>query len=406
MPISQKIKMDVKRYMVNKIKSIDIVTSPFGCIPPNALGAVEKLWKSCGDYYASIGIKVTFVCKRPNERHEDNCVYVDGYDRTGSWLLDFLLDFYYSLKALIKAPKADVIVLNTIWTPVLLPFFKWKFRVSLYNVARFPKHQFGLYRGVDALSCVSVAVYESLARQTPSAKKRACVIPNFIDTRVFHFDGVRALSSGIPCIVYSGRVHIEKGLELLVKAINLIREKRPVSLRIIGTWDVKKGGSGDGYKGKLDSLAVGWSIDWYGPVYSPTKLAEEIGKCDIFCYPSVAEKGETFGVAPLEAMGLGLPVVVSSLDCFKDFVRHGVNGYVFDHRQEDAHVGLAANIMNLFDNPGLYGKFSRNAMLMAKSFSVEAIADEYLCLFNNLYEYHCLGFDEKNMKVKEIKTKT
>ena len=32
---------------------------------------------------------------------------------------------------------------------------------------------------------------------------------------------------------------------------------------------------------------------------------------------SIAGLGETFGVAPLEAMGLGLVPIVSNLDCFK-----------------------------------------------------------------------------------------
>lgn len=388
--------------MGTKIRSIDIVTSPFGCIPPNAIGAVEKRWKSCGDFYAGKGIKVTFICKRPNGHFDNNCVYIDGYGRTGCWFFDLLLDFIYSLKALIKAPKADAIVLNTIWTPILLPFFKRKFRVSLYNVARFPKHQFWLYKNVDVLSCVSVAVYKSLIHQTPSAKKHACVVPNFIDTHIFHSNKVRSLSDS-PCIVYSGRVHTEKGLDLLVNAINLIQKQQHVSLKIIGTWDIKNGGSGREYKDKLDSLSIGWNIDWLGPIYSPEKLAEEIDKCDIFCYPSVAEKGETFGVAPLEAMGLGLPVVVSDLECFRDFISNGKNGLVFSHKQKDAFVALAACITKLLGNADVYNEFSKNAMSTAQDFSVAAIAEEYLCLLNNLLLFRSSGFDEKEMKVKEIK---
>lgn len=47
---------------------------------------------------------------------------------------------------------------------------------------------------------------------------------------------------------------------------------------------------------------------------------------DIFC--SLSDNfQETFGIAPIEAMAAGLPVVVSDWDGYKDTVRHGVDGF-------------------------------------------------------------------------------
>ena len=141
---------------MEQVRKINIITSPFGSIPPYAIGAVEKLWKSCGDYYLSKDVDVCFLSKRPKDNILDdkNHIYIKGYGRTGSWTKDFMLDFVYSIKALWKMPKCDAVVLNTIWSPVLLPLFKGKYKVSLYNVARFPKKQFGFYKTVDILSCV------------------------------------------------------------------------------------------------------------------------------------------------------------------------------------------------------------------------------------------------------------
>lgn len=51
----------------------------------------------------------------------------------------------------------------------------------------------------------------------------------------------------------------------------------------------------------------------------------------------------------------------------------------------------------------MYNEFSKNAMSTAQDFSVAAIAEEYLCLLNNLLLFRSSGFDEKEMKVKEIK---
>lgn len=383
--------------------SIVIITSPFCCIPPDAIGAVEKIWKSAGDYFMTKGAEVKYVCKRPskNVKSTTNTYYVKGYGRTGSWFRDFLLDFVYSLKALIRAPKADVIVLNTIWTPVLFFLFKWRFKVSLYNVQRIPKRQFRFYKCVNALSCVSCSVYDILLKQTPSALKQACVVNNFIDTGIFSPHKEHSLTE-FPMVVYSGRVHREKGLDILVNAINIIREKYPVSLKIIGAWEANKGGSGEDYKRELESMANGWEIQWVPPIYSSEELAKEIDSGDIYCYPSVADNGETFGVAPLEAMGLGLPVVVSALDCFKDFIHDGINGMVFDHHAKDASRRLADCIMTIMHDEQTYKKLSRNAMLTAQDFSVEKKSEEYLTLINNLLKYSRTGFDKETMRVLPI----
>ena len=67
-----------------------------------------------------------------------------------------------------------------------------------------------------------------------------------------------------------------------------------------------------------------------GTIFSPSLLAKEIRKGDIFCYPSIAGLGETFGVALLRQW-LRLVPIVSNLDCFKDFIVDNENGLVFDH---------------------------------------------------------------------------
>lgn len=386
------------------IKSIVIITSPFGCIPPHAIGAVEKLWKSCGDVFRDKGIEVIFISKRPYDVDglSPENIYIKGYNRTGNWLSDFLLDFIYSLRAFIKSPKADAIVLNTAWTPVLLPLFKWKYKVSLYNVARFPKKQFGFYKAVNILSCVSNIVYKSLIAQTPSSVNQACVINNFIDTSVFRKRKEHLLSDN-PIILFTGRVHREKGVELLVQAVNQVNKIHKVRLRIIGAYETSKGGSGIEYKNELDNMAEGWKIEWMPPIYKPEELAMAMDECDIYCYPSLADNGETFGVAPLEAMGLGLPTIVSSLGCFSDFLIDNVNGLVFNHHTKDAVDQLVNCINRILEKPGLYKQLSDNAVKSSSCFNIEAKADEYLVVLSNMLNFRKTGFDKEEMKIKPIK---
>lgn len=388
---------------MKSIRKINIITSPFGCIPPHAIGAVEKLWKSCGDYYISRGMDVCFLSKKPESPSicHNNIKYVKGYGRTGSWGKDFLLDLIYSFKALCKMPKCDALILNTAWSPILLPLFRWKYKVSLYNVARFPKRQFGFYRSVDILSCVSRTVYNCLQEQTPSSEKQACVISNFIDTEIYHPYRIHSLPSH-PVVLYTGRVHREKGIELLIMAINKLRKNRKVSLRIIGAWDTPRGGSGLAYKDELDALAEGWQIEWIDPIYNPKELASAMDQCDIYCYPSLADKGETFGVAPLEAMALGIPTIVSDLDCFKDFITDRVSGLIFDHRADDAVEQLAKCFEYVMSESKHYQELSSNGVLASASFNVNQKAEEYLWVLHNMLNFGKTGFNIETMMVESL----
>lgn len=338
-----------------------------------------------GTIWEQQGLEVQYVSKRSDE--DDSRVQVSnvrGYDRTGNIIADLILDFVYSLKALSRVHKTDVLVMNTFFAPILCPLFRRKVRLTVYNVARFPKKQFFLYRGVDLFCCVSGAVYNELLCQETWTKPKARVIHNPIDTRIFTPHGENCWTNDIK-VVYSGRINKEKGLDILVGAIDRLRCRHRVSLRLIGPRDIEQGGSGKDYVTTLDAMCHGWSIDWVDPIPDSRALAEELAKANIFCYPSVAERGETFGVAPLEAMGLGLVPVVSSLDCFKEFVEPGVNGLVFDHR-EQATEHLVEVMELLLSDEEKFVRMSRAAIETSRSFSVEKIAKEYLNTFGESLE--------------------
>lgn len=360
-------------------KKIVIITSPFGCIPPHAIGAVEKLWFQIGGVWKNQTHKVTYIAKKPVAQVVDENIYLKGYDRTGSLVKDLLLDFIYSLKALFKSPKADYAVLNTFWTPLLLPFFNWKYKRTIYNVARFPKNQMGFYQAVDILACVSSPVCKAVIEQSPSVANKVVVVPNPIDKEIYNTLTPMTLSDKTK-IVYMGRVNREKGIELLVKAVDIIRKVHDVSLTIIGPTSIDLGGSGESYVKELNSYCSDWGIDWVSPIYDPIQLANIMSSGQIFCYPSLAEKGETFGVSPLEAMGLGMVPVVSDLDCFKDFIQDGVNGFVFNHRQENAHVELANILIHIITSKEKFKDISANAIATSCKYDVATIAEQYMKL--------------------------
>ena len=61
---------------------VNIITGPFGCLPPYAIGAVEKLWYSIGTDMRNKGHQVIFISKKPlKESSMDDNLLLHGYER-------------------------------------------------------------------------------------------------------------------------------------------------------------------------------------------------------------------------------------------------------------------------------------------------------------------------------------
>lgn len=371
--------------------NITIITGPFASIPPYSISAIEKLWFNCGQVFSQMGHTVHYIAKRPEGDVSDSegITYVKGYDRSGNPFKDKILrEFIYAVRALNAVREGcDVLVLNSIFAPILCALYHRRYKVAVYNVARMPKRQMSLYR-VDMLSCVSSAVRNELLQQSPRLAERSCVVSNPVDTSCFYFH--ERTCSKTPSIVYSGRVHPEKGLDILVRSIDMLNRRggTQVGLSLVGPCGIGQGGGGKEYTDRLDALATTFRINYVHAIKEPELLANELMKHDIFCYPSVAEKGETFGVAPLEAMALGIPTVVSSLACFTDFATDEKNALIFDHRTEQRVEELADKFHRLIDDSSLYNRIARCGAETAINFSNEKIAQKYIDLFEQLLARH------------------
>ncbi len=371
---------------------ITIVQGAFLPIPPLLGGAVEKVWYSLGREFVRRGHEVTHLSRSyfnlPDEEVIDGVSYrrLSGYKIPRSLLLLKFYDFLYSIKIFRVLPSADILITNTFCLPFLVR--NLKFGKLYVHVARYPKGQLNLYRHAARLQTVSQPIASEMVKQVPRIKDKIKVIPYPINFPSIADRDSRLSPSDPMTLLYVGRIHPEKGLDLLIKAITLLENsiKKKLLVRIVGPWEVSQGGGGMKYLTSLKDLASDSEakFDWVGPVFNEEQLAELYSCATLFIYPSIAEKGETFGLAPLEAMAFGCPVLVSALDCFQDFVVDNHNGFIFDHRRQEPEKYLFIKLRTLLNAKKILNDASSEARKTAEQFSLDKITTLYLEDFTSL----------------------
>ena len=359
---------------------ITIVQGAFFPIPPVLGGAVEKMWYGLAKEFANKGHEVYYISKSYErflnvEREEGiNHIRIKGYKSPSSGILLKILDLFYTLKAVQKiSNNTDIIISNTFWLPIILPSNQQK--KCFIDVARMPKGQMRFYTKSARLRANSSPVAKAIKDEI-SIKyfDKVVMIPNtlpFKNTNTVDFLTKEKI------ILYTGRIHPEKGLEILINSFSLLGTKE-WQLCIVGPYSTELGGGGDAYMEELKFLAKNSNVAFLEPIFDIDKLSEIYSKASIFVYPSVAEKGETFGVSPLEAMSWGCATIVSNLECFKDFLIHNKNGLCFDHRSENRVEILSQFLDDLINNPKLMNKLATEGLIVNETHSTEKLATEFL----------------------------
>jgi phosphatidyl-myo-inositol alpha-mannosyltransferase len=220
---------------------------------------------------------------------------------------------------------------------------------------------FGVRRKLNRLH-VRVAVSEAAAwtgRRFYGGHYR--VIPNGVDVPAVV--PAKAPGAGRPLrLAFVGQAVERKGLPVLLRAFEALREHLPVELVIVGA------GEQDIAPLMLDPRGV----RALGKVSDEGKHAALAG-ADLLVAPSLG--GESFGMVLTESFAAGTPVVASDIAGYRDVVRDGEDGVLVPRGDPTA---LAATLRDLALDPARRARMADRAAERARRYAWPTVAAEVL----------------------------
>lgn len=211
--------------------------------------------------------------------------------------------------------------------------------------------------------------------------KKVFLIPNGLNLEEFEnlpqreeFERLYPQLKEKKVILFLGRIHPIKGLDILAKAFGTVLKKRDnIQLIIAGPDD-------DGYKNMVvEMLKVEGALNnviFTSMLTGNEKLAA-LSRADIFVLPS---SSEGFSISVLEAMACGLPVVITKQCNFPEVEELGA-GKVID---TDA-TQLSDALIELLDNPDLCKEIgNRGKRLVAEKYTWDKVADKMITVYEKI----------------------
>jgi glycosyltransferase involved in cell wall biosynthesis len=183
--------------------------------------------------------------------------------------------------------------------------------------------------------------------------------------------------AGIPensiVLLYAGRISPEKNIGLLVDSMEILARDSTKDFRLL----VAGAGPKSEWLKKETEKRVPNKIIQLGHL-DKDLLADYYANADVFVHPNPREP---FGIAPLEAMASGAPVVAPNAG--------GILSYATDDNiwlVEPTGENFAAAIREIIENPEQTQKKTKNALETARANTRERSTDRLLATYDKIYE--------------------
>lgn len=304
---------------------------------------------------------------------------------------EFLIRSYQKALKILRRTNIDIVhhmlpaVYNQTFSPIALlgaikqPFILGPLSAHVYPRPLDEKLLLGL---TSRLHRKTIQKCDTLIAITDQVKRlysgfldedRIWTIPLGVDTEIFKPSRNPVQVEGSE-ILFAGYLYRLKGVECLIRAMNIIRkERKDVKLRIIGNGPDKQ---------SLQELTE--TLDLKARVIFEdqipyTMMPEYYQRCSVFCFPTL---GEPFGKVIIEAMACAKPVVSSDIGGSTEIIQNRKNGILVPAGRSDL---LAREILGLLEDERLRKSIGASAReTVIRKYSWEKIAKDYHKLYSTV----------------------
>jgi glycosyltransferase involved in cell wall biosynthesis len=221
-----------------------------------------------------------------------------------------------------------------------------------------------------------VALNQAIVRELAAVgvpSDRIVRIPNGVETGRGNLKRTYLLHNPVR-LIYVGRLHEQKGVDVLLRSFSELRRLRPgerLALRLVGDGPLRA---------KLVAIAqqldILRDVEFVG---ARDDVPELLDQSDIFVFPS---RAEGISNALLEAMSEGLPIVASRVPGNEHVIDHEHNGLLFT---ADDSTSLTSELKRLLDDARFREAIGGRAQLTVEErYGIRRVAQQYIQLYDEL----------------------
>ena len=180
------------------------------------------------------------------------------------------------------------------------------------------------------------------------------------------------LENGEKIILYVGRIDPMKGVDRLVTALARIKQKMTCKLLVVGGEDAVRTGS-NGLPALARRLGLGEAVIFAGCL-PQEELRHYYTAADVFALPS---HYESFGLAGLEALACGTPVVAADVGIYGQILDHGPGGRLAEDGRAEIMAAKIEEMLSVPSAPGQREQIRQTVLGYSWAASVDALEKEY-----------------------------
>lgn len=211
-------------------------------------------------------------------------------------------------------------------------------------------------------------------------KREIEVIPNFIEIDKNRIDTTSECHRSLMAtetqkiVTHISNFRKVKRIPDVIKIFNEIQKKMPAKLMMVGDGPEKAPA-----EALCEELGISDKVIFFGNSHEISKI---LCFSDLFLLPS---ETESFGLAALEAMASGVPVISSNTGGLPEVNKEGVSGYLGNVGDVDYMAEKAIEILS--DDDRLF-EFKSNALKVSQEFDVQKIVPMYERVYRKALKMH------------------